>query len=429
MFKAGFARVDVTPPFGTPLTGYFALRTSDGILDPIELNAVAIQKDDNIALIITGDFMYITEKTATPIRELISKETGLPIENILTQALHQHTTTSIDLSAIDADEAYLSVLKRKYCDVARMAIDDLKDATISVAEEETATPISFVRRYRMKDGSARTNPGFLNPDILHPLGESDNTVRLVKFSRKDAKDIALVAFQTHPDVIGGNKFSADWPGFTRRITEQTLDNVNCILINGCQGDTNHLDFSKPGMETHEEKYAHSRFMGQTISDVVVKIWNNTKEVEIDRIFGESVFAYVPAVTEGTERVDECKELFDIVGLPENKEKYTMEEIATIRRISRLDNVVIAQKIPVSILTFGNISIVGYGGEAFTEYADVLRKANPNKFILTMMNANGAQGYFPSASAYEEGGYEACSSNFRPVVAQTLQNAALELLKK
>ena len=166
MFKAGFARVDVTPPFGTPLTGYFALRTSDGILDPIELNAVAIQKDDNIALIITGDFMYITEKTATPIRELISKETGLPIENILTQALHQHTTTSIDLSAIDADEVYLSVLKRKYCDVAKMAIDDLKDATVSVAEEETATPISFVRRYRMKDGSTRTNPGHLNPDIL-----------------------------------------------------------------------------------------------------------------------------------------------------------------------------------------------------------------------------------------------------------------------
>lgn len=429
MFKAGFARVDVTPPLGTNLTGYFVLRVSDGILDPIELNAVAIQKNDDIALIITGDFMYITEKTATPIRELISAETGVPLENILTQALHQHTTTTIDLSAVDADYEYLNVLKRKYCDVAKMAIADLADATVSVAQEETATPISFIRRYRMKDGSARTNPGFLNPDILHPLGESDNTVRLVKFARENAKDIALVAFQTHPDVIGGNKFSADWPGFARRITEQTLDNVNCILVNGCQGDTNHLDFSKPGLETHEERYAHSRFMGQTISDVVAKIWNNTKEVEIDRIFGECVFTYVPAVTEGTERVDECKELFDIVGLPENKEKYTMEEIATIRRISRLDNVAVAQRIPVCILTFGNISIVGYGGEAFTEYAHVLRKAHPEKFILTAINADGSQGYFPSASAYEEGGYEACSSNFRPVVAPTLQNIALELLKK
>ena len=34
MLQAGFARVDITPPFGTMLTGYFALRVSDGIKDP-----------------------------------------------------------------------------------------------------------------------------------------------------------------------------------------------------------------------------------------------------------------------------------------------------------------------------------------------------------------------------------------------------------
>ena len=38
MIKAGFARVDVTPPLGTLIAGYFNERKSDGVRDPIELN-------------------------------------------------------------------------------------------------------------------------------------------------------------------------------------------------------------------------------------------------------------------------------------------------------------------------------------------------------------------------------------------------------
>ena len=37
MFQAGFARVDVTPPFGSPLAGYSKKREADHIINPIEL--------------------------------------------------------------------------------------------------------------------------------------------------------------------------------------------------------------------------------------------------------------------------------------------------------------------------------------------------------------------------------------------------------
>ena len=42
MLKAGFAKVDVTPPLGSPMAGYARERISDGILDPIELVALAV---------------------------------------------------------------------------------------------------------------------------------------------------------------------------------------------------------------------------------------------------------------------------------------------------------------------------------------------------------------------------------------------------
>ena len=177
MLKAGFARLDVTPPLGTELTGYFNVRVSDGILDPIYLNAVAIGNDDNTVLIITADFMYIREQSVTGYRALIEKRTGLNKDNILIHTVHQHTSTTAGAEG-PTDPMYQDMLSRKFCDVAQLALADMSEATASYAEGETAEPISFVRRFVMKDGSIRTNPGRMNPDIDHPIGEADHKVRI-----------------------------------------------------------------------------------------------------------------------------------------------------------------------------------------------------------------------------------------------------------
>ena len=56
-FKAGFARVDVTPPIGTELSGYFHKRISDGVLDNLDLNAVAFSDGTNRAVVISADII------------------------------------------------------------------------------------------------------------------------------------------------------------------------------------------------------------------------------------------------------------------------------------------------------------------------------------------------------------------------------------
>ena len=35
MLKVGFSRLDVTPPLGTDISGYFVRRIADGMLDPL----------------------------------------------------------------------------------------------------------------------------------------------------------------------------------------------------------------------------------------------------------------------------------------------------------------------------------------------------------------------------------------------------------
>ena len=58
-FKAGFARVDVTPPIGTGLSGYSRVRISDGIKDTLDLNAVAFSDGKNTAVVISADIINL----------------------------------------------------------------------------------------------------------------------------------------------------------------------------------------------------------------------------------------------------------------------------------------------------------------------------------------------------------------------------------
>lgn len=427
MLKAGFARVDVTPPLGTELTGYFHVRISDGVLDPIYLNAIAIGNDDNTVLVITADFMYMREPSATLYRTLIEKRTGISKDNILIHTVHQHTSTTAGKEG-PTDAEYQGFLECKFCDVAQMALSDMAEASASYAEGETAEPISFIRRFKMKDGSTRTNPGYNNPDIDHPIGDADHTVRFVRFTREGKNDIALVNFQTHPDVISGNKFSADWPGFVRTFTEKELDGVHCLLVNGCQGDVNHINVHgvKIDKNDREARYNNSKHMGKVVTDVVVSLWDKTKPIKEGDVACQLKYAYIPSNMNGVEQIEEMTEYYNdyVAG---KVGKSTMANIGRARRIAAMPRTALVQTVPVTVVSFGDVAILGYAGEPFTEYAVKPRAMFPELHVMSACLANGSQGYLPSSDAFAEGGYEASSSEFSAALAPTLQSIAVDML--
>ncbi len=427
--KIGFGRVDITPPLGTKITGAWQLRDADGVMDPLELNAIAIQNGEDTIVIVAADLLAMSLANATPVRNLIEKETGIPVQNIFTQCLHQHTATTGCVAAFAGAE-YVAVLKRKYVDVVKLALNDLAEATMSCGEKATCEEVSFIRRYRMKDGSVMTNPGTMNPDIDHPLGQSDNTVRLVRFTREGAKDIALVGFQTHPDTIGGTEFTADWPGFARRKVEKELPDVHCILLNGCQGDTNHHKPGRPQISKKEQarRYEFTRRMGHIIAQAALDVWDNTRPLKEGPVTTAFQITTIRTNLDGIDRIEECKALYAKI-LEKDPETMAlpMSEKGAIRRIASMEDKPLFQKVPVSMVAFGELAFLGYGGEPFTEYATVLRQAYPELFILTACQCNGSQGYLPSAAAFSEGGYEACTTNFTPDTPVLLQGLAKELL--
>ena len=436
MLKSGFARVDITPPLGLPLSGYFRKRPAAGVLDPLYIIALAVSDGENTAVLLTADFATMSKDRCDIIRKKVGERCGIPTENVLVSSMHQHTSVRISfadvitdmMSEFDGftDEVFIETMYRKFCDAAVMALDDMTDSKLYCGIRETAEPISFIRRYIMKDGSLVTNPGSYDPsEIDRQNGTADNNVRLVRLVRDEAKDIALVSFATHPDVVGGDRYSADWPGFARRFVEEDIRDASCILLLGFQGDSNHLDF----IGGRRTGYEHARFMGRQIADAVISIWDELLPLEDGNVScgSDTVLLRTREVSEA--EITAAKRYCAEYDAGKINIKEHLADVAEAKQLASFAAAPKYESVPISHISIGCISIVGFGGEPFTEYAEKVRGFAPDRFIINVCLANGAAHYFPTASAFSEGGFEARSAHFLPEVEEKLLSAANKLLQK
>ena len=432
MLKAGFARLDMTPPFGTPMAGYYEARRADGVLDPLYLNALALSDGERTVIFVTADVLLVRLSVCDELRALIDARTGVGAGNVMIAALHPHTSIRVGEGGIETikDREYLDLLYRKFADAAQMAVADMSEATYGVAEAPVAERIAFVRRYYLKNGTLRTNPGKYAPEEIEgPAAKADNTVRLVRFFREGKKDIALVNFCTHPDVIGGTKFSADWPGFVRRFVEADRD-AHCFFLNGFQGDSNHINFMLPKEERKKRTgYAHSRFMGRTVADAVNTIWDKVEMQKEDKLYAEMRSVYIETSTRGMEHYEECRALAGRYRAGDHTVRETPSGIglADACRIADVPKQPTYQRYLLTVIGVGKIAFFGVGGEHFTAYAAAARKAAPDKFIVTVCLANGGEHYLPTKEAFDQGGYEAISSHCGPELESMVMKEATEML--
>lgn len=187
--QAGFARVNITPMLGIGMAGYFVSRQAEGILDELQINALALGCGDSRVVLLSIDHCGIVKEVLNPMRQYICDMTGLPWEAVYIHATHIHTGPFLNDNPTEPREIeYAQTVKRKFADAACLALADLKPAKMGYGIGN-APNIAFVRRFRMKDGSVRTNPGVDNPEILHPIGDVDERVNVLRFDQENGKSL------------------------------------------------------------------------------------------------------------------------------------------------------------------------------------------------------------------------------------------------
>ena len=441
--EAGFARVITTPMLGIGLAGYFQKRIADGVLDDLEINALALKSGDDTVILLSTDILYFHRETIADYKAFLSEATGLPKDAFYIHGTHSHTAPYlIKDSENPLEQEYYQFLRRKMADAALLSIADLKPAKMGIGTG-TAPGIAFVRRYRMKDGSVRTNPGVNNPEILAPIGDVDERVSLLRFDREGADTIALVQFACHPDTVGGTKVSADWPGFVRRTVEQTLDHTKCIFFNGAQGDINHVKVHTTDGDLNDmfldfddvsRGYGHSRYMGRVVTGGVLQAFDKVKYLSVDAIRYQvrtiQVASQMPDASEVPEaqRITELFESGREAELP-YKGMMLTTKLANARRILRLQHGPAQFEMELSAVSIGKVALIGIPGEPFTGIGRALKQSPGWEMVLPTCCTNGAQGYFPMKEAYDEGGYESGNSNYRAGVAEQMIEEGNALLSE
>ena len=146
---AGFARVNITPPLGIPVAGYYQIRLAQSVLDELEANTVAVSDGTRTALIFSVDLLEIKSEFCEPLLDQVSQETGVPRDCIFIACTHTHTGPQLD-----GDEAprlrseYVTFLGRRLSDAGRMALQDMSPARMGWGTAH-APGIAFIRRFRM----------------------------------------------------------------------------------------------------------------------------------------------------------------------------------------------------------------------------------------------------------------------------------------
>ena len=442
--KVGFARVNISPMIGIDIGGYYKKRICEGILDELEVNAIAVNKDNTTVVMMAMDALSISTNFANNAKEEISKVTGVPTEAILIHATHSHTTPRATSDEVwsDYETKYNAILKDKLVTVAAMAIADLKPARMGYAVSE-AKNVAFNRRYLMKDGSAKTNPGVNNPDIVKSIGLLDERVNLVRFNREDGSNIVIVNFGNHPDTIGGNKVSGDWPGFTRRIFEKAIDNTKCVVFNGAQGDINHVNVKPKGGDLNDmindfddvtRGYGHARHIGNVMAASVMAVYDKVYYVDVDKVKYLQEYINIPTNMPKPEEMEEAryiKKMHDEgrdAELP-YKGMWLTTMVAGATRKIELENGPEFKLLLLSAISIGNIAMIGIPGEPFTGTGIGLKESKDFDMIMPCCLTNGSMGYFPMKDSYEEGGYEAQTSRFKAGVAELIIEEGKKILSK
>ena len=443
--KTGFSRICITPPLGILVSGYYEKREAKEILDDLYVNTVAFDDGKNKAVIINADIIMLSKDMCDGYRERISKTCNIPTECIFLTCSHTHTAPMIGpdfASDLCGDKEYEEKMVQAFCDSAKAALANTFDSEFSIANGE-AKNISFIRRFRMKDGGVQTNPGVGNTNIDHPLGKANDEVQLLKIERDKADDLYIVCFGTHPDSVGGEVISTDYPGYVRYYVEKALDGVKCVFLTGAQGDVNHINplptiADRCGLDYDSfdgvpRGLDHAKHMGRAIAGAVLQICGKTEKINADKVLFDETVVTIPS-NQDNSRIEEAKKIVKLhaEGKDDSLGHSAMElttVVAEATRICDLENGPESFDFALTALKIGDVAFAGLPGEPFVEIGRRIAKASPFKSTFVCCLTNGGDSYFPTSSAYDEGGYEARSSHLKKGGDDILVEGLSKLLNK
>lgn len=448
--KAGTAKINITPPYGTIINGDFLPNYANEIHDSLYARALAFDNGSAKFIFIVVDNMTLDARLVENARGLITEKTGLKEGQVMISNTHAHSTGAvIETATVQADMSYRIYMPGRIADAAIIALKNLQPAKIAWGHIDVPKHVAC-RRWYMKPGFAMINPlgeeekVWMNPPagsefLDKPVSPTDPQVTFLAVKTSDDKWLSILAnYSTH--YVGGvpaNVISADYFGEVDLMLKSKLkagkDFVG-IMSNGTSGDVNTIDF-KLDKNYPSGDYEKIRVIANEITDSIVKVLGNVQYSD------RPVFRVSNGEQEITRRQPSDKVLAwatEIVRTTDFTKLGTTDKASDdIRRLYALDIVKLnfyepaTYKLHLQAVRLGDGAIGTLPGEIFSETGLNLKRNSPFKYYFTVTHANGQFGYVPPAEQFRLGGYETwlCSGSLLEInAAEKLEKSLTGLIK-
>lgn len=241
--EAGAAKVEITPPLGSPLNGYgYRLgRGAVAIHDAVWARCLYLSDGETKVLLVCSDLCAISRELRERVLELAPRE--VPRENIILTATHTHSAQGGMIHALP----FRAVSGRFVPELLEQTARGFAEAMSKACDERVRATIGY--------GTGAQE--VLSINRRHKDGPIDPQIGVIRVDDADGNPIAIIGnLAAHPTTVGeedGYSVSADYPGFYYTELEK-LAAAGCVamFMNGAEGNQRTANpESKSGWERTE----------------------------------------------------------------------------------------------------------------------------------------------------------------------------------
>lgn len=389
--KAGVAKVDITPPLGTKMWGYFdRLKGAEGTIDPLYARVLVLEAGGKRLAYVDLDLgRTFGPASLDRLRNAAKQNSG--IDYLIVQAIHTHAGPVI----LDEYPSGTPAWETADLDKIEQAIHEATQKTVPVrlGVGYGQAYIGYNRVHVNTDGTVTM---LWNNSARIPTWPVDPILTVLRVDQMDGQPLAiLVNYATHPVTFGPDnlRYSADFPGVMCKVVEQAFDNKPlAFFVQGAPGDINVYDTTTP---ITQDAIGRRDWAGETLGNAAV---DTAKKIQ--------------TTADPDPSIDFTEDLlpFNLRWDPEKFHQVSLAEMGPTAFQIFSSPIQQTMHLPVTTaLIDRKIAILGLPGEPFLQFQTSWRERCPVQACFFLGYTNGYYGYFPTIKAATEGGYGAQSA--------------------
>jgi neutral ceramidase len=439
----GIAAVDITPPIGYRHGGGYGEVISTGVRDPLYAKAMVYKQGSVSFCIVECDLLSVPITVSQRVRDVASKETGISGDAIVVAGTHNHGSPEYwgPLRDIFHEDAlgsfgndphetvdYVDMLETKCVEAICKAVKEAKPCAAELLNCQVEG-LPFNRRFHMKDGSVRFNPGRLNQDIVRAAGPIDIDFPVVLFRTEPGSDPfgAFCSLAMHTAVAGDTEFGADFPGLLQKQLRMRFgDSFHLLYAQGAAGDINHVNVRAASTLSSIEE---SQRVASELEAAIVRQLPYSVPIAGTSLQAGSRIVRVGIIPVSEEQYRSARQLLREQRI--NKAPF-LKLVEAWRDCHRWDETQRhgANKpwLVQGLRLNKDTAIVTLPHEVFVEVGLTIKSSSPFRHTIVVSLANEVDYYIPTRRAFEEGSYEISTCPLEPGCGELLARNAIELLE-